>query len=148
MKTALSIVGIVFLLLIVLGAAGFGAMSYYGTQFDASSKTYVDDSVRAITTNWSPDELIKRESPQLHATVADDKIETLFSELGKLGPLQSYDGSKGDSNIHIGRRGLTISATYKADATYQNGKAEVLLYLVRESGEWEIQGFRVNPSAP
>jgi len=148
MKTALSIVAVIVLLLIVLGAVGFGLMNYYGGQMDTSSKAYVEDSVRAITANWSQDEMIKRESPQLRSTVPDDKIATLFAELSKLGPLQSYDGSKGDSNIHIGRRGLLITATYKADATYQNGKAEWLLYLLRENGAWEIQGFRVNPSVP
>jgi hypothetical protein len=145
MKTALSIVGIVFLILLALALGFFGFVAYEGNKFDASSKGYVDESVPAIVANWSKDELIKRESPQLRKAVSDDDLAALFSKLGALGPMQSYDGAKGDANMNVTPgSGLQVTAAYVAGATFQNGKAEIKINLIQIDGAWLILGFHVN----
>jgi hypothetical protein len=146
MKTALSIVGIVFLVLLVLAAGFIGFVAYEGNKFDASSKAYVDESVPAIVGNWSKDELVKRESPQLRKVVSDDELASLFTKLSDaLGPIQSYDGAKGDANMNVTPvSGFQVTASYVAEATFQNGKGEIKINLIQVDGEWLILGFHVN----
>ena len=145
MKTALSIIGIVFLVLLILGGSFIGFVIYEGNKFDASSKAYADASIQAIVTNWSKDELIKRESPQFRSATPDDQLIQLFSQLSQLGPLKSYEGSKGEAKMNVTpASGLEITAVYKAGGTFQNGEAEIKLTLTYANGEWKILGFGVN----
>ena len=145
MKTALSIVGIVFLVLLFLVGCFIGFVVYEGNKFDASSKAYVDESVPAIVGHWSEGELVKRESPQFRAATSDDELAALFAKLNALGPMQSYGGAKGDANMNVTpASGLQITATYLAPAHFQNGNAEIRINLIQVGGEWRILGFRVN----
>jgi len=147
MKNVLVALGIVFLVLVCGGGAFFGYVAYWGNHLDATSKTYVDESVPAIVSTWSKDELTKRASPQLREKITDDQIDTLFSKLRSgLGAFQSYDGSKGDSkaNFNLSGTKMTIGALYTANATFQNGKIEIEIQLTQQDGKWEILGFHVN----
>jgi hypothetical protein len=145
MKTALSIVGIVFLVLLFLGACFIGFVVYEGNRYDATSKAYADESVQAIAANWSKDELAKREAPEFQRVTSDEQLTELFSKLSTLGPLQNYSGSKGDANVNLTpSSGLRITAVYVGDANCQNGKAEIKLTLIAVDGGWKILGFRVN----
>jgi hypothetical protein len=148
MKKFLMVLGTVFLVLIVLGAGVVGYAIYMGTQLDASSKAYVDESVPAIATDWSKDELVKRASPQLRKQASDVQIEQLCSTLAnKLGTFKSYDGAKGDSSINFtSADGKVITASYIAKATYEYGKAEIQIKLIQEAGSWKILGFHVDIS--
>ena len=145
MKTALSIIGIVFLVILFVLAFCIGFIVYEGNGLDASSKAYVDESVPAIVADWSKDELIKRESPQLHKAASDDDLTALFSKLnGALGPMQTYDGAKGDANMNVTPgSGFQVTASYVAEATFQNGKAEINIKLIQIDGAWKVLGFHV-----
>jgi stress response protein SCP2 len=58
--------------------------------------------------------------------------------------MQSYDGAKGQANMNVTpASGFQITATYLVQATFQSGKAEIRINLIRENGEWKILGFRV-----
>jgi hypothetical protein len=145
MKTALSIIGIVFLVILVFLAGVIGFAIYAGNQLDASSKAYTDKSVSAIVANWSKDELMKRESPQFREATSDDELAGLFNRFGELGALQSYGGAKGEANMNFTpATGLQITASYVAQATFQNGKAEIKVNLIQVDGAWQILGFRID----
>lgn len=147
MKTVLMILGVLFLILIIAVAGFVGYAAYVGTQLDASSKAYVDASVPAIISTWSKDELIKRASPQLLKSASDEQIEDLFTKLSEeLGPFQSYDGSKGDSNVsYTTQDGKVTTASYTANASFQNGKVDIEIKLIQTNGEWLLLGFHVSP---
>jgi hypothetical protein len=148
-KTILAGFGVLFLILIVVAAAGFGYFAYTGTQLDASSKAYVDESVPAIISTWSKDELTKRASPQLRHESSDDQIATFFSSLSdKLGAFKSYDGAKGQSYHFMSTNGTTVTADYLAEATFQNARVEVKIDLTRTDQAWKILGFHVDVKAP
>ena len=148
MKTVLIIAGVTVLLLLLLGAGGFAYVVYDKNQANASSKAYVDESIPAIVSNWSKDELVKRESPQFQQSVSDDDLTAMFTKLGGLGPMKSYDGATGGAHIKISRSGLHATASYVAAATFQNGKAQVKIELIQIDGAWSIQGFGVGPATP
>ena len=146
MKTALIILGIFIVGLVVFVGGYFGFVRYEETKCDASSKAYVDASIPAIVSNWSKEELIKRESPQLREVATDDALSTMFDKLGTLGPLESYDGATGKSNVHITRAAkLQITAAYVAQLTFPKGKVQMTLSLVQIDGAWMIQGFGFGP---
>ena len=148
MKTGLIIGGVILLVLLVLGGAGAGYFFYERNQANATSKAYVDESVPAIVSNWSKDELVKRESPQLAQSVSDDDITAMFTKLGGLGPMKSYDGATGGAHVRISHTGLHATASYVAAATFQNAKANVKIDLVQINGNWLIQGFGVGAPNP
>jgi len=147
MKTVLMILGVVFLILLIAVVGFVGYSAYIGTKLDASSKAYVDASVPAIISTWSRNELIKRASPQLRKSTSDEQIGEFFTKLAEqLGPFKTYDGSKGDSNMsYTTKDGKIITASYTANATFQNGKIDVQIKLIQINGEWLFLGFHVSP---
>jgi hypothetical protein len=147
-KTALSIVGIVFLVLLAFSAVVIGAVVWEGTRLDASSKAYVDENVPLIVKNWSQEELSRRESAQFRAVTSDDQLAKLFSIFSQLGPMQEYGTATGGANMNmVPASGFQVTAVYTVSAEFQNGKAEIRIALVKKGDSWEISGFRVDSPA-
>jgi hypothetical protein len=138
--------GIAFIAVLLIG--GFiGHVAYQGRALDASSKGYVDKNIPLIISSGSKDELLKRASPQLLNAITEkpDQIDRLFHGLAKLGAMQSFDGSKGDSNVsYTSKDGKVITAAYVADATFQNGNAHITVRLIQSSGSWQFLLFNVD----
>lgn len=145
MKKFLAVLGAVFLVLLFAAAVFIGCGAYAGGKLDASSKAYVDESVPAIVSGWSKEELIKRASSQLREKASDDQITQLFNTLSnRLGAFQSYDGAKGDSNMSFtSKNGCLVTASYVAKATFQHGKADIQIRLIQSGGAWKILNFHV-----
>jgi hypothetical protein len=145
LKKVLMWLGGAFLMLVVLVGALFGYFAYVGSSLDASSKAYVDESVPAIISTWSKGELLKRSAPQLRKVVNEDQLNQLFAKLSQLGKLQTYEGSKGDSNISLTTQaGRVITASYVANAKFDKGPAQVTIRLIQSYGQWQILYFFVN----
>jgi hypothetical protein len=147
MKKFLAIIGGVALIAVLLVGGFIGYAAYQGRALDASSKAYVDKNVPLIISSWSKDELLKRASPQLLKIVDEkpDQIDHLFQEFAKLGAMRSYDGSKGDSNVsYTNKDGKVTTASYIADATFENGNARVTVRLIQTSGSWQFLLLNVN----
>jgi hypothetical protein len=144
-KNILAFLGVAFLVFVLVAAALFGYFAYTGNKLDASSKAYVDEGVPAIVSTWSKAELVRRASPQLLQKISDDQVTQLFNTLStKLGIFKSYDGAKGDSNVTFTtQNGRMVTASYIAKATFQYGKAEIQIKLIKPTDSWEILGFHV-----
>ena len=147
MKKFLSIVGGIVLVVVLMAAGFIGYLSYQGRGLDASSKAYVDKNLPLIVSNWSKRDLLKQASPQLLTIINEnpDQIDRLFKGLARLGALRSYDGSKGDANIsYTNKDGKLITAFYIANATFENGSAQITVRLIQVSGQWKFLMFQVN----
>ena len=141
--------GVITLLFLVFLGAGVGYGFYLRSSLAPSAKTYADESVRAIITTWSKDELIQRSSPELRATTTKGQLDQVFASLTKLGSLQTYKEAEGDVGISFSnKRGLIVKATYVASATFQHGRADIKIELIRHANVWQILGFHVDPPAP
>src|SRR5438874_465946 len=79
--------GVIFLVLIVLGAIGFGYIAFRGNTLDKESKAYVDAAIPVIVTNWNKKELLDRASPEFKKAVSDAQIDQLFHQFTSLGPV-------------------------------------------------------------
>jgi hypothetical protein len=147
MKKFLSIVGGLFLVLVLVVAGFIGYAAYQGRGLDASSKAYIEDNVPPITSAWSKEELLKRSSPQLLKIINEkpELLDQLFQKLSKLGAMRSFDGVKGDSNVsYTTNDGKVISASYIANARFENGEARIAVHLVQLAGQWQFASFNVN----
>jgi len=145
LKRFLVFLGAITLLFLILLSAAIGYGKYLGYALAPSGRAYADESVRAIITTWSEDALIKRSSPELRAVTTQGQLDQFFVSLNKLGKFQSYGGAQGNVNLSLNfKKGLIITATYHATATFLNGKADITIKLIRHNNAWQIEGFHVN----
>ena len=118
---------------------------FTGRQLDISSKAYVDQSVPSIIRTWSKDELLVRASKELSETLTDQQWDSFFSQISRLGKLQKYEGSQGQSLIELTPdHGKVVTATYTASATFEHGRANIMIRLIQRNGRWLIMNFHVN----
>jgi hypothetical protein len=83
LRRSLSIIGGLFLVLVLLAAGLLGYAAYQGRGLDASSKAYVEENIPAIISTRSKDELLKRSSPQLLKIINQkpEQLDQLFQKL-------------------------------------------------------------------
>jgi hypothetical protein len=148
LKRILSIIGGLFLVLVLAVAGLVGYVAYQGRGMDASSKAYVEESLPAIISTWSKDELLERSSPQLQKIIDEkpEQLDQLFQKLSQLGPMQSFGEVKGDSNIsYTTQNGKVITAAYAVTAKFKNGEGRVTARLIQPpAGQWQFLQFNVN----
>ncbi|MEJ2686200.1 MAG: hypothetical protein P8124_03145 [Gammaproteobacteria bacterium] len=145
MKKVLTVLGGIFVVLIVAGAALFGYFAYTGRHLDASSKQYVDANIPPIVSAWSEPALWARASPELRQGITQTRMRAVFAKLKTLGPLEHYQGCKGQSETSVtSRYGKVVLADYQARARFKNGNADIRVRLIRHHGRWQILKFYVN----
>lgn len=145
MRKALTVLGAVTLIVIVVACAGFGVLAYNGRALDAESKAYVDRAMPAIVQSWDRQQLMAQATPELRATMSPDALNAFWSALSRYGPLLEYQGAQGDAllSLTVGS-GSTVSARYVVRARFENGDATFRILLMKRDGRWMIHGFHVD----
>jgi len=146
MKKIITILGYTFLAIIAGAVITVGVLFFEGKKLDRESKAFADNSVMAIVSDWSVEELRKRASPEFENEVDYDEIQEYMDSLGELGKFVSYQGSNGESTITLSPRyGYEITAEYTGTANFEAGSAEIQVLLTKQEGQWQILDFRVSP---
>ncbi len=150
MRKFFLVLGVLASLVIVGGGIAIGMLWRNGTALDSEAQAFVDDTVIAVSSHWSKDELLKRASPELLAILKSkpQDLDALFDAATTgLGPLAEYQGAKGEATIAatIGR-GTIVTAQYVARAHFQKGDATIRLALQKIDGQWMLYGFYVDSS--
>jgi hypothetical protein len=111
--------------------------------------TYADDSANAILSGWNETALMNRGSSQFRADVAaNGNFDAMFAQLRTLGSLKNYAGDQCGAEISmLAGRGKVVSARCAGEASFDNGTAQILISLIKESGKWRILGFWITPHA-
>lgn len=145
MKRLLTILGVIFVCLIVTGGIVFAWLYYFASGLDMEAKAYIDKIIPIIATSWSSEELINHASPEFLQEMPAEKIELLFNILSKqMGPLEEYKGATGKIDISISSEGKPIIiGDYTAKAVFKNGPAKIHIRMVRRDDKWQIIGFLV-----
>lgn len=149
MRTILTALGAVFVLLLVSGLTlGFWMFASVD-RGGQSARAYVDAAVPAITAHWDVDQLTARADPELLRQNDDGKLKLLFIWFSTLGPLQTYQGAALQSTYvqSMTGSGTATTARYIATAHYAHGDALIDLIVVRHAAGWHILGFHVNSDA-
>jgi hypothetical protein len=148
MKKFLIILGSIFLVIILLVAAGIAFFAVRGSGLDKESKAYADAAAQAVVTTWSEQALLDRASPEFKQAVAIDQLDRLFRWFSTLGAPQKIEPAEGHSlmSVHTGQGGQ-VTADYDVKATFAKGEANIHLALIKHGDNWQVLGFRVNSTA-
>jgi hypothetical protein len=112
---------------------------FYGWPLDRSSMEYVEDNISPVIASRSREEFAKRVSPELLASLNDVKLREKLYNLSLLGRIVCRTGFRGHATINIGQ---SVTAKYKADATFENTQAQIEVDLVRKNGAWVFSDLR------
>jgi hypothetical protein len=149
MKKLLTILGLVFLFIIVLIAVGISIAVVKGLALDKESKAYVDRSLPLIISQWDEAELLSRASPEFMQSTKRKELDKYFAVLSKkFGKMQSYEGSDGQSYVNYqvlsSRNGKVVTAIYTVKVVFDAGPAAIKVTLIKHSDLWQIEGFNIN----
>lgn len=148
MKKFLIVLGSIFLAIIIILAIGIAFVAVRGTRLDKESQAYADASIPPITRTWSEKALLDHASPEFKKAVTIDELDRLFRWLSRLGRLQQVGSAQGHATMSSTTQyGNRITADYRAEATFEKGKATISLTLIKHGDKWQILGFRVNSPA-
>jgi dimeric dUTPase (all-alpha-NTP-PPase superfamily) len=144
MKRFFAVLGVIFVIIIVVGAIGFGYLAYRGKAFDKESKAYVDAAIPAIVTSWNKKELLDRASPEFKKEVSDAQIDQLFHQFTALGRFMTFDSATGQSLTYASpQTGKVVTADYQARAYFEKGGALIKVKLIKHADQWQISSFNV-----
>jgi hypothetical protein len=146
MKKFFAVFGVIFLIIIVLGAIGFAFIAMRGNALDKESKAYADTAILAIVTTWSDKDLIDRASPEFAHSVSQVYLDEQFHRFFvSLGHLQRCEPAQGHSiTSATTQAGMQVRAEYTANATFDKGAAVIEITLIKHGDQWQILGFFVN----
>ena len=152
MKKLLIILGIIFLAAILFLGIAIGVAAVKGSALDKESKAYVDGNLPLIISAWDEQELLSRASPEFTQNIKKADLDRLFIGLShKLGKMQSYEGSVGQSYVDYSvlssHEGKVITAVYAAKATFANGPASIQVTLIKHGGKWQIKILEISSNA-
>ncbi len=116
---------------------------------DKESKVFVDSTIPPIIDSWDYKELIKHASPGFLLNSPAEEIASVFNVFSEtFGPLKSYNGSKGLSNISFTiQDGMMVTAKYIAVATFEKAPATIHMRLIKNKEEWQYKKFHVDSDA-
>ena len=148
MKKFFTVLGVIFVCLIVLGIILISIAAHSGSKLAAESKAYVDRIVPQILTSWDSKELLNNASPEFLKVAPADKIESMFKMFAeKLGGYKKYRGSKGDSLVNYTPQGKIITAAYITQVAFDKADATVRIRVIKHSENWQVLEFYVNSQA-
>lgn len=149
MKKFFTVLGVIFLVLIVLGGVGFVLVARWGNALDKESKAYADTAIPAIVGTWSEKEVFDRASPEFKQTVTPAQVYQGLRQFSALGHLQSCDPARGQSMTSVNpQTGLIIKAEYAANARFEKGQVVFDLVLIKHGDQWQILNFFVKSPTP
>jgi hypothetical protein len=146
MKKLLIILGVIFLIVIILVAAGIAFVAVRGSALDKQSKAYVDRNVPLIFSSWDDQVLWSQASPEFVQATTKDKQDRLFVGLShKFGKMQAYQGCDGQAYMNdSAHSGEVVGAVYTARLIFDAGPADIKVTLIKHGDKWQIEGFNIN----
>jgi hypothetical protein len=141
MKKFLIVVGAISLALIlfVAGWLGLAVLQNRGAH------RYADTAIVQIVSHWNEHALLERASPEFLRVTPEPRLDRLFTEFGRLGPLQHYLGSS-LRGIHSfwTTKGSELVSVYAGRAVFANGTALITITIVKRNDHWSVAGFKVD----
>jgi len=147
-KTALKVLGIIFLFIIIL----FGSVGIYtymkSSEYSETAVPYINEKIPELST-WDHEVAKKHLAPGILAETKDEDLEKLMRWFSKLGALQSIEEPQFinvSSSATIANGQQTI-ATYTIIAHYENGDAAITMGLLEVEDGFKIYQFHLNSNA-
>ncbi len=151
MKKVLSIIGGLFLVLLVAVAGMIGYAAFEGSKLDAESRAYVEATLPEFLSNPTADRLTSFMAPQDRANLkATDMVSFLSYISQQLGAFQSYDDLKGDSFQMVSPNGKSVTAKYLVHCYFDKASVTATVSLRKVGDVWSLVSvyFDVNTRGP
>lgn len=146
MKNLFSVFGIVLPAIIVVFAVFYGVIIYQGIGVDETSKAYVDEVTPIILSSMNRETLFSYADDELINSARAEDIDRVFNLFKSLGELRKYNGSSGKASVKMKLSGISFTAYYEADASFEKGKVLINVSTVKHGDTWKITGFRMSSS--
>ncbi len=144
MKKFFAGLGVIFVIIIAIGAVGFWYINVRGNALDKESKVYADAAIPAIVANWNEQALFDRATIEFREAARNQHLDQGFRWFGSLGRLQKCEPAQGQATMSATTlMDNKITAQYTAKAIFEKGQATIQLELVRHGDRWWISRFGV-----
>lgn len=141
MKRILSVIGGLFLVLLVAVGGMIGYAVFEGSKLDAESKAYVEATLPEFLSNPTGDRLASFMAPQDRANLRATDMMSLLSYISRqLGSFQSYDDLKGDSFQFVSPNGKSITAKYLVHCYFDKASVTATVSLRKVGDVWSLVG--------
>ena len=147
MKKFLTILGAIFLGLILIIAIFFFKTSIDTSQYEKTAIPYIQKVVPELS-KWNTN--LAKEYFVPAATKDTKKFELVFNYLSKLGKLQSMQKPKFISyhtNTSLDSGKNSIFLAYRVDAKYEKGDANITIILQPQEKSYKVYRFNVSSMA-
>jgi len=151
MKKVLSVIGGLFLVLLVAVGGMLGYAAFEGSKLDAESKAYVEAALPKFLSNPTADSVLSFMAPQDKANVKAADMLSFSSYVSQtLGEFRSYDDLKGDSLIMFSPSGKNITAKYLVNCYFDKASVTAIVSLRKTGDAWSLMGvfFDANTLGP
>jgi len=121
-------------------------MHYQSVQYENTALPYVKMVIPEIS-KWDSEIIKQYMSPEVLAGISEDNLQNTVSNLSKLGSLIKMREPKySNSDTFPTKSGIEIKiVTYKIDAEYENGNADITLGLLEKGESFQVHNFNMNP---
>ena len=144
MKKFFAGLGVIFVIIVAVGAIGFWYINVRGNALDKESKAYADAAIPAIVTNWNEQALLDRATIEFSEAARKQHLYQGFRWFGSLGRLQKCEPAQGQATMSVTTlMDNKITAQYTAKAIFEKGEATIQLELVKHGDQWWISRFGV-----
>ena len=145
LKTALAVLGGLFVLLVIAIGSCAVPLLTQGPKLGEESHAYAERVLSEVVTTWDQEALEGELSPEFREVTSDAELTKLFALFRRLGDLESLGEPEGDLNVSksVGQETL-IRAVWVFEAEFENGPAEITLFLIKHGSTWQVAGFYVD----
>ncbi|MBI5545996.1 MAG: hypothetical protein HY901_19060 [Deltaproteobacteria bacterium] len=134
---------------IVLSVFSFVSCIQRVAELDKTSKEFVDTLLPKVGATWDKATVLAEASPDFsEVRPGQPDLDSLFGVFReRLGSMREYQGSQGTSFVNYFNGRKHTGARYRASATFEKGRAEILVQLTQTDAGWKLAGFHVNSPA-
>lgn len=145
MRKFLSVLGGLFLALLL----GMGGMIGYGvmdvSKLNAQSKTYVEANLPGFFAHATADQLVSFMAPADRAKVKADELVSYYAFVNeKLGDFKSCDSVEGGAFEMVNPNGKTVTAQYLVHCYFDKASIKANVTLRKTGDSWSLVGVHFN----
>ncbi len=155
MKKALSVLGGLFLVLLLAGGGMVAYAAFEGSKLDAESKAYVEATLPRVLSNPTSENFLSFMPAKEKEHFNSAEMEKFGSYMNlTLGAFQSCDNVKGDSLLMLSSpNGESITARYLARCHFNKASITASISLRKTGDAWGLLGVHfdtdtLEPAAP
>lgn len=135
----LKVLGSIFTVVLVIGAA-FGLYVWYsGNQNSVESEKFARESMEAVAKHWSASEVLNRFNPRIRAQIGQTELQKTLDTVKRNGGLKELKNLEGALLLVKSFEGDPDSAAvYRGRLTLEKHAYVMRLYVSKSDGRWFI----------